>query len=236
MLLKLRSVTRLTESSKISSRPTWTKSTATSSFQAAPTVTSQTTGVSPPSSPSERDSLYLPSSSNSETMVESYCYRGKSSTKSRTPLTYSSLPTTHRKMSPSPYQSDSTPSSMALPLPITPSVAPLPTLTTETLLPRLNATIDKTADCTISETNSPSSKLRYISLKTISQHAATASKPPASCPTFRIWKGEPGQRTTPRVDALLEEDLVKDQEVQTRTGGDDTVLYPRFRVIRTNWA
>jgi hypothetical protein len=34
----------------------------------------------------------------------------------------------------------------------------------------------------------------------------------------------------------LGEELVGDQEVQTRAEGDDTVVYPRLRVIRTNRA
>jgi hypothetical protein len=236
MLSKLRSVTKPTESSRRSSRLTRTRLTATSSSLGVPTATNQTTDVSPPSSPSERGSLYLPSSSDSETMVESYCCLGKSRTKSHTPLTYSSLPITHCKTSLSPSLSGSTPYSTAPPLPTIPSVVPLPTSTTGTPLPKLNATADKTTDCVISAMSSPSSKLRCISLRMISRRAAIASKPPASHPTFRIWREEPGQRTTPHANAPLEEGVVEDQEVQTRMGGDDTVLYPRLHVIHTNWA
>jgi hypothetical protein len=81
--------------------------------------------------------------------------------------------------------------------------------------------------------NSPSSKLRYISLKTTSWHAGIVSKPPASRPAFQIWREEPGQKITPRVGALSGEDPAEDQEVHTRTGGDDTILYLRLRVIVT---
>jgi hypothetical protein len=69
-----------------------------------------------------------------------------------------------------------------------------------------------------------------------SQRAATALKLPASCPAFQIWKEEPGQKITPHADAPSGEELVRDQEVLTRTGGDDTVVYPRLHVVYTKRA
>jgi Chromo (CHRromatin Organisation MOdifier) domain len=214
MRLKLRSATRPTASSRRSSRSTLRRSTRSSSSRAAPMAMNPTMDVSRLSFPSERDSLYPPSSLNSETTDGSYVYPGRSITRTRTQLTFSSIPITHHKTLPSPSLFGSTPYSTALPPPTTLSVAPLPTSTTGTPLPKSSVTADKTT----------------------SRHAVTALKPPASRPIFRIWRGEPGQRTTPRVDTPLGEGLVEDQEVQTRMGGDDMVLYPHLRVICTNWA
>jgi Chromo (CHRromatin Organisation MOdifier) domain len=195
-LSKLRSMTKLIKFSKRNSRPTRTRSTATSSSRAALMATNRTTVASPPSSLSERGSLYLPSLSDSETMVESYCYQGRSSTRSRTPLTCSSPLITHPKTSPSPSLHGSTHSSMAQPPPTTHSDAPLPISMIGTPLPKSSDSVAKTTE---------------------------------------IWKGEPGRRTTSCVDALWEEGHVEDQEVQTRMEGNDTVLYPCLRVVRTNW-
>jgi Chromo (CHRromatin Organisation MOdifier) domain len=236
MLLRPRSATRLIKPSKRNSKPTWTRLTATSSFRAVLTATNQMTATSPPSSPLERDSLYLPSLSDSETTVESFCYQGKNRTKGHTPLTSTCPPITHPKMSPSPSPYGSTPSSMVQLLPSTHSAAPSPTSTIGMPPPKSNNSATKTTNSATSATSSPSSRPRYISLRMTSQHAITVSKPPASRPTFRIWKEGPGQRITLCANAPLGEDLVGDQEVQTRVGGDDTVLYPRLRVIRTNWA
>jgi hypothetical protein len=197
---------------------------------------SLTTAASRPSSPSERDSSYPPSSSNSRTTGESCVYQGRSIMRTCTQLTSFSAPTIHRRTSLSPSLSSSTLCSTVLPLPITPSVAPLPTSTTGMPPPKLSATVNRTTSYATSTTSLLSSKPRYISLRTTSRHVTTASKPPASHPAFRIWRGEPGQKTTPHAGAPSGEDLIKDQEVQTRMGGDDTVLYPRLRVIRTNWA
>jgi hypothetical protein len=196
----------------------------------------RTTDVSPHSSPLERGSLYLPSLSDSETMVESCYYQEKNRTKSRTPLTSSSLPITHPKrlLNPSPH--GSTPSSTVRPPPITCSDVPLPTLTIGMPPPKLSNSAAKTTDSAISAMSSPLSKPGCISLRTTSRRADIVLKPPASHPAFQIWRGEPGQRTIPHVDALLGEGHVEDQEVQTRMGGDNTVLYPRLHVIHTNWA
>jgi RNase H-like domain found in reverse transcriptase/Reverse transcriptase (RNA-dependent DNA polymerase)/Chromo (CHRromatin Organisation MOdifier) domain len=236
MLLKLRSATRQTEFSKRSSKPTQTRSTASSSFPAAPTVTSRTMAVSLPSSPSERGSLYQPNSSDSETMDGSCYYWGRSTMKSRTPLTSTFHPITHPPMSlnPSPY--GSTPSLSVQPPPSTHFAAPSPTSTTGTPPLNWSTTIAKMTDSDTSATSSPSSRPRCILLKMISERPTTALKPPAFHPAFRIWKEGPGQKTTPHADAPLGEESVEDQEVQTRTGGDDTVLYPCLRVICTNWA
>jgi hypothetical protein len=236
MCSKLRSTMRQTASSKRSSRSTPRRSTGSSSSQAALTAMSPTTAMSRPSSPSERGSSCPPSSSSSKTMGESYVYWGGSTMRTCTQLTSSSVLTTHRKTSLSPSLSGSTLCSMALPPPTTPSVVPLPTSTTGTLPRKSNVTIDKTTDYVISMMNSPSSKPRYISLRTTLWHAATASKPPTFCPAFRIWRGEPGQKSTLHADAPLGEGLIEDQEVQTKMGGDDTVLYPCLHVIHTNWA
>jgi Chromo (CHRromatin Organisation MOdifier) domain/Integrase zinc binding domain len=179
-LSKPRNATRRTKLFRRSSRPTRTRSTATSSSQAVPTA------VSPPSSPLEKDSLYLPSSSDSETMVESYCYQGRSKTKSRTPLTSSSLLTTHHKMSPSLFQSGSILCSMAPLPPTTPSVAPSPTSTTGMPLLRSNTTVDKTINYATSMTSSASSKPRSTLPKMTLRRVATALKPPASRPAFQI--------------------------------------------------
>jgi hypothetical protein len=102
--------------------------------------------------------------------------------------------------------------------------------------PNWSATVDKTIDSDTFATSLPSYRLRFISPKTIWRQRAIVSKPPAYRPAFRIWKGERGLKTTPHGDAPLGEEFVGDQEVQTRAGGDDTVIYPRLRVIRTNWA
>jgi Chromo (CHRromatin Organisation MOdifier) domain len=236
MLLKLRSATKQTEFSKRSSRPTRTRSTASSSSPAAPTGTSRMMVASPLSFLSEKGSPYQPNSSDSETMDGSYCYQGRNSMRSRTLLTFTSLPTTHLLTSPNPCPYGSTPFSSAQPPLSIPSAAPSPTLMIGTPPPNWSATVAKTTDSDTSATSSPSSKPRCILLKTTSQQLTTALKPPASCPAFRIWKEGPGRRITPRVDAPLGEEFVEDQEVQTRTGGDDTMLYPRLHVIRTNWA
>jgi hypothetical protein len=236
MRSRLRSATKLTTSFKRSSRSTPRRSTRSSSSWAALMVTSPTMGVSQHSSLSERGSSYPPRSSNSEMMGESYACQGRSIMRTRTPLTFSSVPTTHHKTSPSPFPSGSTLCSTALPPPTIPSVAPLPTSTTGTPPPKWSVTVDKTTDCAISTTSLPSSKPRCISLKMISQRADIASKPLTSRPAFQIWREEPGRKITPHANAPLGEGLVEDQEVQTRTGGDDTVLYLCLRVIRTNWA
>jgi Chromo (CHRromatin Organisation MOdifier) domain/Integrase zinc binding domain len=236
MRLRLRSATRQTVSSKKNSRSMPKRSTRSSSSQAAPTDTSPTMDAFRCSSLSERDSSYLLNSSSSETMDGSYVYLGRSITRTRTQLTSSSVPITHHKTSPSPSLSGSTPCSTAQPPPTTPSIALLPTSTTGTPPLKSSATTNKTINYVTSAMNSPSSKPRYISLKMTLRRAVTALKLPTSRPAFRIWKEGPGQRTTPHADAPLEEGLVEDQEVQTRTGGDDTMLYPRLRVIRTNWA
>jgi hypothetical protein len=157
---KLRSATRPTASSRRSSRSMPRRSTRNSSSRAAPMAMSLTTAVFRPSSPSERDSSCLPSSSNSGTMDESCAYQGRSIIRTCTQLTSSSVLITHRKTSLSPSLSGSIPYSTALLLPTTPSIAPLPTSMTETLLPKSSVTIDKTIDCAISATSSPSSKLR----------------------------------------------------------------------------
>jgi hypothetical protein len=169
-------------------------------------------------------------------MDGSYVYLGRSIMRTRTQLTSSLTPTTHHKMSPSPSLSGSTLCSMAPPPLTTPSAVPLLTSTTGMLPPKSSVTVDKTTNYAISAMNSPLSKPRYISLRTTLRRVAIASKPPVYRPAFRIWKEGPGQKTTLHADAPLGEDRVEDQEVQTRTGGDDTVLYPRLRVIRTNWA
>jgi hypothetical protein len=174
--------------------------------------------------------------SDSETTDGSCCYQGKSSTKSRTPLTSTSHPITHCRTSPTPFPYGSTLSSSVQPLPSTHSAAPSPISTIG--MPPLNwsASVAKTTDSDTSATNLPLSKPRCISLRTTSQLPVTALKPHAFRPTFRIWKEGHGRRITPRVDAPLGGEFVEDQEVQTRTGGDDTMLYPRLRVIRTNCA
>jgi Chromo (CHRromatin Organisation MOdifier) domain len=164
-LLKLRSATRQTEFSKRNSRPMRTKSTANSSSLAAPKVTNRTTVASPPSSLSEKGSLYQPSSSNSE-MTGGSCYcRGRSSMKSHTPLTSTSRPITHPQTSPSPFPYGSTPSSSAQPPPSTHSAVPLPTSTIGTPPPSWSASVAKTTDSDTSMTNSPLSKPRCILLK-----------------------------------------------------------------------
>jgi Chromo (CHRromatin Organisation MOdifier) domain len=236
MLLKLRSATRQTKSFKQSSRPTRTRSTASSSSLAAPTGTSRMTAVSPLSSPSEKGSLYQPSLSDSETMDGFYCYQGRNSTRNRMPLTSTSHPITHLRMSPNPCPYGSTPFSLVQPPPSTPSTTLSPTSTIGTPPPNWSTTVAKTIDSGTSVMSSPSFKPRCILLKTTSQQLATALKPPTFRPTFRIWKEGPGQKITPRVNTPLGEEFVKDQEVQTRMGGDDTMLYPCLRVIRTNWA
>jgi Chromo (CHRromatin Organisation MOdifier) domain len=236
MLLKRRSATKRTESSKRSSRPTQTRSTANSSSPAAPTDTNRTTAVFPLSSPSEKGSPYRPSSSDSETTDGSYCYQERSSMRNRMPLTFTSRQTTHPRTSPNLYPYGSTPSSLDQPPPFTPSAAPSPTSTTGMPPPNWSATVTKMTDSDTSAASLPSSRLRCILLKTTSEQPAIALKPPAFRPAFRIWKEGPGQKTIPHVTTPLGEEFVEDQEVQTRMGGDDTVLYPRLRVIRTNWA
>jgi Chromo (CHRromatin Organisation MOdifier) domain len=84
MCLKLRSATRPTVSYKSGSKSTPRRSTRSSSFRAAPMGTSLMMAASQLSSPSERGSLYLPSSSNSRTMDESYAYPEKSITRTHT--------------------------------------------------------------------------------------------------------------------------------------------------------
>jgi hypothetical protein len=130
----------------------------------------------------------------------------------------------------------SKPSSSGRPQPSIPSAAPSPTSTTGMPPSNWSATVGKTIGSDTSETNSPSYRLRSISSRTIWRQHAITSKPPASRPAFRIWKEEHGPKTTPHGGAPLGEEFVEDQEVQTRAGGDDTVVYPRLRVIRTNWA
>jgi hypothetical protein len=192
--------------------------------------------ASPLSSLSERDSPYQPSLSDSET-TDGFCYyQGRSSMRNRMPLTSTSHPITHLRTSPNPCPFGLTPFSSVQPPPSTPSIVPSPTSTIGMPPPNWSATVAKTIDSDTSATSSPSSKPRCILLKTTSQQLTTALKPPAFRPAFRIWKEGPGRRTTLRVDAPLGEEFVEDQEVQTRTGGDDTVLYPCLRVIRTNWA
>jgi hypothetical protein len=127
-------------------------------------------------------------------------------------------------------------SSSGQPQPSTLSAAPSPTSTTGTPPPNWSATVGKTTDSDTSTMNSPSSRPKSISPKTIWRQHAIVSKPFAYRPAFRIWKEERGPKTTPHGDALLEGGFVGDQEVQTRMGGDDIVVYPRLRVIRTNWA
>jgi hypothetical protein len=233
---RLRSAMKPTAPFRRSSRLMRTRSTATSSSLGAQTVTSTTTDASRPSSPSPEGSLYLPSSSDSETMVGSYCYPGKNRMKNRTPSTSISCLTTHQRTSPSHSLAGSKPSSSDRLRPSIPSAAPSPTSTTGMPPPNWSATVDKTTDSDTSATSSPSYRLRSISPKTIWQQRTIVSKPPASRPAFRIWKEERGPKTTPHGDAPLGGEFVGDQEVQTRVGGDDTVVYPRLRVIRTNWA
>jgi Integrase zinc binding domain/Chromo (CHRromatin Organisation MOdifier) domain len=233
---KPRSVTRPTAPFRRSSRLTRTRSTGTSSSPAAQTATSPTTDVSRPSSPSPEGSPSLPNSSDSETMDESCYYPGKSTTRNRTPLTFTSCLTTHPRMSLSHSLAGSRPSSSGQPQPSILSAVPSPTSTTGTPPPNWSATVGKTTDSDTSATSSPSYKLRSISPRTIWRQHAIVSKPPAYRPTFQIWKEERGLKTTPRDDAPLGEEFVGDQEVQTRAGGDDTIVYPRLRVIRTNWA
>jgi RNase H-like domain found in reverse transcriptase/Reverse transcriptase (RNA-dependent DNA polymerase)/Integrase zinc binding domain/Chromo (CHRromatin Organisation MOdifier) domain len=234
--LRPRSVMKPTAPSRRSSRLMRTRSTGTSSSPAARMATSPTTGVSPPSSPTPEGSSYLPSSSDSETMVESYCYPGRNKTKNRTPLTSTSCQITHLRTSPSHSPVGSRACFAGQPLPSTPFAAPSPTSTTGTPPPNWSAIGDKTTASDTSATNSCSYKPRFTLSRTTWQPRATASKPPASRPAFRIWKEERGPRITPHADAPWGEGLVEDQEVQTRAGGDDTVVYPRLRVIRTNWA
>jgi Integrase zinc binding domain/Chromo (CHRromatin Organisation MOdifier) domain len=231
-----RNVTKPIAPSRRSSRLTQTKSTGISSSLAAQTAMSTTTGASPPSSPSPEGSLYQPNSSDSETMVESCCYPGRSRMRNRTPSTSTSCQTTHLRTLPSHSLAGSKPYSADRLLPSTPSAAPPPTSTTGMPPPNWSATDDKTTASDISATNSRSYKPKFTSSKTIWWQRAIASKPPAYRPAFRIWKEERGPKTTPRGDVPLGEELVEDQEVQTRVGGDDTVVYPRLRVIRTNWA
>jgi hypothetical protein len=236
MRLKLRSMTKPIASCRKSSRNTPRRLTRSSSSRAAPMGRNLMTAASRPSSPSERDSLCPPSSSNSEMTGESYVYQGRSITRTRMQLTSFSTPITHHKTSPSPSLSGSTLCSMALPPPTILSVEPLLTSMTGMPPPKSSAIANKTTDYATSVTNSPSSRPRYISLRTTSWRAAIASKPPTSRPAFRIWREEPGRKTTLHTDAPLGEELVEDQVVQTRTGGDDTVVYPHLRVVRANWA
>jgi RNase H-like domain found in reverse transcriptase/Integrase zinc binding domain/Chromo (CHRromatin Organisation MOdifier) domain len=234
--LRRRNATKLIASSNKNSKRTRTRSTASSSCLAAPTVTNLTTVASPHSSPSERGSPYPPNSSDSETTVESCYSRVKSITRNRTPLTSTLLPITHPPTLRSHSHAGSSPFSLA-PLPLSiPSVTPLPTSTTGTPPLNWSASDNRTTDSATSATSSPSYRLRYISPKTIWRQRVTALKPPGSRPAFRIWREERGPRITPHDDAPLGEGPVGDQEVQTRAGGDDTVVYPRLRVIRTNWA
>jgi Chromo (CHRromatin Organisation MOdifier) domain len=233
---KPRNATKPTAPFRRSSRLMRTRSTETSSSPAAQTASNPTTDASPPSSPSPEDSPYLPSSSDSETMVESYCYQGKSKTRKHTPPTSTSCPTTHLRTSPSRFPVGFRPSSSGQPLPSTPSAVLSPTLTTGTHPLNWSVTDNKTTISDTSATSSPSYRPRFISPKTIWQQRAIASKPPAYHPAFRIWKEERGLKTTPHGDAPLGGEPVEDQEVQTRAGGDDTVVYPRLRVIHTNWA
>jgi RNase H-like domain found in reverse transcriptase/Integrase zinc binding domain/Chromo (CHRromatin Organisation MOdifier) domain len=231
-----RSATKLIASSSKSSKCTRTRSTASSSCLDVPTATNPTTAVSPRSSLSEKDSPYLPSSSDSEMTVES-CYSPvKSITRNRTPSISTSHPITHLPTLRSHSRAGSRPSSLVPLPPSTRSAALLPTSTTGTPPPNWSASDDRMIDSTTSTTSSPSYRLRYISPKTIWRQHATALRPLASRPAFRIWKDGHGPKTTPCVDAPLGEEVVGDQEVQTRAGGDDTVVYPRIRVIRTNWA
>jgi hypothetical protein len=188
------------------------------------------------SSLSERGSSYLPSLSSSGTTDGSYAYPEKSITKIRMPSTFSSLPTTHHKTSLRLYQFSSTPFLTAPPPHTIHSDAPLLTSTIGMRLQKSNATDDRMINSTTSIMNLPSFKPRSILLKMILRRVGTALKLPASRPAFRIWKDGLGQKITPRVDVPLDEGPVEDQEVQTRTGGDDMVLYPRFHVICTNQA
>jgi Integrase zinc binding domain/Chromo (CHRromatin Organisation MOdifier) domain len=236
MLSKLRSATKQTEFSKRNSRNTRTRSTVNSSSTAAPTVTNRTMVVFPPSFLSERGSLYRLNSSDSETTVESCCCQEKNTTRTRTPLTSISCLITHPRTSPNLSPVGSIPSSSVQPPPSTHSNMLSPTSMTGMPLPNWSTTVTKTTDSVTSATSWPSSKLRCISLKTTLQQPTTTLKPPAFRPAFRIWKEGPGRRITPHADAPLGEGFVEDQEVQTRTGSDDTVLYLRLHVIRTNWA
>jgi hypothetical protein len=236
MRSRLRSTTKPIVSYKRSSRSTLRRSTRTSSSQAAPMGMSPMMAASRPSSPSEKGSSYLPSSSSSETTDEFCVYPGRSITRNRTRPNFSFPLTTHRKTSPTLSLSGSTLCSTALPPPIIHSVAPLPTSTTGMPPPKSSDTTNKTTDYATSATNSPSSRPRCTLLKMTSQRAATASKPPASHPAFRIWKEGHGPKITPCASAPSGEELVRDQEVQTKTGGDDTVIYLRLCVVRTNWA
>jgi hypothetical protein len=239
MCLKLRSTMRQTESYKRGSSNMRTRSTATSSSPAAPTVTNQTRDGSPLRSRSAKRISPTPNLSSSETMVEPSYWRGRSITKSRTPLTSSSHLTTHPLTSPSQSLFGSTPSSMD-PLPHTTlSVVPLLTSTTGTQLQKSSDTDAPTTNSDTSMMSSPSFKPRFILLKTTSRYAITALRPPASCPAFRIWKDGHGPKIIPLGGAPLGKEFVRDQEVQARMGGDDIVVYPRFCVIRThctNWA
>jgi Chromo (CHRromatin Organisation MOdifier) domain len=234
--LRPRSATKPIVPCRRSLRLMRTKSTETSSSPAVRTATSPTTDVSPPSSPSPEGSRYLPSSSDSETMVEFCCYLEKSRTRNRTPSTSISCLTTHPRMSPSHSRVGSSHSSSGQPQHFTLSAAPSPTSTTGMPLPNSNATVGKTTDSDTSVTNSPLYRPKFILLRMIWQQRAIVSKPPASRPVFQIWKEERGPKITPRADAPLGGGLVEDQEVQTRAGGDDTVVYPRLRVVCTNWA
>jgi RNase H-like domain found in reverse transcriptase/Integrase zinc binding domain/Chromo (CHRromatin Organisation MOdifier) domain len=230
-----RNVTKPTRFSKRNSRSTPRRSTRSSSSPAAPMGTSPMMDTSQLSSPSERGSLYPPSSLSSKTTDEFCAYPGRSTTRTRTPLTFFSLPTTHHKTSLSPSLSGSTLCSTVLPPLTTHSDTLSPNSTTGMPPPKSSAIADRTTNCATSATNSPLSKPRYISLRMTSLRAATASKPLASRPTFRIWRGEPGWRITLHVNVPLGEGVVGDQEVQTRAEGDDTVVYPRLRIVYTKW-
>jgi RNase H-like domain found in reverse transcriptase/Reverse transcriptase (RNA-dependent DNA polymerase)/Integrase zinc binding domain/Chromo (CHRromatin Organisation MOdifier) domain len=229
MRSKLRSATRLTASFSNASNNTRTRSTATSSSRVAQTTTSPTTGRSRRSSLWKGDFMYLQNSSNYATMGESSVSQAKSRTSNPTPPNYTSPPLTPTTLL-THSRSGSTPYSPA-PLPhTTRSATPSTTSTTGTPPPKSSATAATTTASVISATNSPSFKPRSICMRTTSRPVATASKPVAYRPAFQIWRDAPGQKSTLGAVARWGEEFDGDQEVQTKTEGDDIVVYPRFRV------
>jgi Integrase zinc binding domain/Chromo (CHRromatin Organisation MOdifier) domain len=234
--LRPRSAMKPTVFSRSASSSMQRSSTANSSFPGVPTDTSLTRGASQLKSPSERDISPMPSSSSSET-TEGPCYlQERTIGKNRTPSSCISIPTTHQPAPPSHSRVGSTHYSTGQHPPSTPFAAPLPISTTGTRPLRSSATDASTTASATSVMNSPSSKPRFISSRTTSPPAVTASRQVASLPKFQIWRAGRGPKTTPHADAPWEEVSVEGQEAQTRAGGDDIVVYPRSHVVSISYA
>src|SRR6266850_5175 len=222
---------------RTASRTSNARLTIASTPHSAPSATRTMTGASPLRSPSEEATTPTPNGSSCTTTDASTSSSGRTSTKSPTPLTYSSAHLTQMRSLHRSLAGSATYSPVPPPL-TTPYVKQYLTSTTGMLPPRSSNTVATTTTADASLMSSPRSRLSSSSSTTPLQPPVTDLKRHEFLLSFLTSRDAPSRSHTQDVELLTSvaaaATLTMDQEIQTKREGDVIASYRRFDVRAMN--